>query len=75
MPSFPGNVLIRYAVKVKIYVEVTIASVYWHIVYIRSCKGLISRPNYLAPRHVSLHFGGGTKTHNEITDLAKVMRL
>lgn len=61
MPSFPGNVLIRCEVMVKFYVEVTIASVYWHVVYIKSCTGLISRPTYMAPRHMCLHFGGGDK--------------
>lgn len=46
---------------VKCHVKVTMAAVYQHILCARSFLGLIFRPNYVVPRHVHLHFGGGEK--------------
>lgn len=37
------------------------AAVYQHILCARSFTGLTFRPNYVVPRHVHLHFGGGEK--------------
>lgn len=57
MSSLLGSFLIRCTIMVKCHVEVTIAAVSWHILCARSFTDLMSRPNYMAPRH----FGGGDK--------------
>lgn len=59
--SFLGSFLIRCAIMVTCHVEVTVAAVSRHILCARSFTGLMSRPNYMAPSHVRLHFGGGDK--------------
>lgn len=61
MSSFLGSFLIRCPIMVKCRVEVSRAAESRHILCARSFTGLISRPNYTAPRHVRLHFGGGDK--------------